>query len=118
VDFDQAILAHIKWKTRLKNYLNGKEQIDLAILSMDHQCELGKWIHGEAKAKYASDPTFADLKLKHAQFHTVAATVARNANGLSADEASKAIDAVSSEYGRASTECVLALKTLRDRVSK
>jgi len=75
MDFGQAILGHTRWKGRLKNHIEGQEQVDPARLAKDDQCDLGKWLYGEAK-EYAGLSAFADLKAKHEKFHTVAAAVA------------------------------------------
>jgi hypothetical protein len=111
MDFDQAILAHTRWKSRLKNHIEGQEQVDPAILAKDDQCDLGKWLHGEA-TEYSGLRAFADLKAKHAKFHTVAAAVAQSARSCSPETALESLQPLS-EYGRASSDCVMALAALK-----
>jgi len=117
MDFDQAILAHSKWKTRLKNYIQGHEYVDPNILGKDDQCELGKWLHGEGK-KLSGLSGFADLTAKHAKFHVAAAAVARGARQCSPEKALELLDPLKSEFGRASSDCVNALTVLRSAVPK
>ncbi len=74
--FNDAMAAHIIWKLRLANYVAGAstEAFDSATVRRDDQCELGKWIHGEA-AKFQSVPAYEDLLRKHADFHICAAEI-------------------------------------------
>jgi hypothetical protein len=118
VNFDQAIMAHIRWKSRLKDFINRKEEIDPVVLGKDDQCELGKWIHGAARRDHGHRVAFADLKEKHAGFHTAASTVARRARSCAPDEALKMLDPRDSEFGKASSDCVNALTALRDEINR
>jgi hypothetical protein len=113
MNIDQAILAHVKWKIRLKRYIDGHEEVDPAILAKDDQCDLGKWLYADAK-DFVGPVALADLKTRHARFHTVAAGVARSARSLSPGKAMEMLDPLDSEFGRASSDCVNALAALRD----
>lgn len=101
----------MEWKTRLKNLIDGQAQVDSTTLTKDDQCDLGKWIHAEAK-EYVGLALFADLKARHAKFHTAAAAVARNARSCSREKALELLKPLS-EYGLASSDCVNALTDLR-----
>lgn len=116
MNVDQAILTHIQWKNRLRNHINGNEKVDPAVLAKDDQCELGKWLHGEAQKEFTSPGTLSELKVKHARFHAAAAAVARNAISCSPEQALKLLDPLTSEFGRASSDCVNALAALRTAV--
>ena len=73
-----AINAHILWKIRLEDYLNGtsEEKLDPESICRDDQCELGKWIYGPAlKHFHDADEGFKTLRDDHAQFHTIAGYV-------------------------------------------
>ena len=79
IDFRNAIQIHAKWKSRLKNYIEGKSNEDLkvAVISRDDQCVLGKWLHNEGQAKYGNVKEFQQLIEMHREFtgSTVAAQV-------------------------------------------
>ena len=47
--FDDAIAAHIKWKIRLGQFIDGTstEKLDSAMVCKDNVCVLGKWIYGD-----------------------------------------------------------------------
>lgn len=77
LDFQAAVSAHQKWKTRLQACVEGtsEEQLDPNVVGRDDQCVLGKWIYGEGTAAFGGRPVFADLKSAHAEFHRVAGMV-------------------------------------------
>lgn len=94
MNFEDAIQAHINWKLRLRQLIEGTghENIDLKVLTTDNACALGKWIYGEG-AQYSKLPIYQDLKIAHAQFHTMAAEVARKALAGDTNVALDMIDA-------------------------
>ena len=77
IDLSDAVQAHINWKLRLQNYLNGKsdETLDPMVICRDDQCVLGKWIHGPALRHFEGDATFHQLCADHAEFHVFAGQV-------------------------------------------
>ena len=90
MNFDEAVSAHQKWKTRLRIVIDGKstEKLDPNIVCKDDQCDLGKWIHGDGGRTMGSKPEFGEVKITHADFHKVAAGVLRKA--LAGDKAGAA----------------------------
>ncbi|HJV89619.1 MAG TPA: CZB domain-containing protein [Holophagaceae bacterium] len=77
MNFEDAISAHQKWKTRLRMQIDGKatEVLDPAQVCKDDQCDLGQWIHAEGGRTMGSKPEFVEVKGTHAHFHKVAADV-------------------------------------------
>ena len=77
LDFQAAVAAHQKWKTRLRNCIDGtsEETLDPRVVCQDNQCVLGKWINGPGGARFATSPGFAKLKSTHAEFHICASEV-------------------------------------------
>jgi hypothetical protein len=71
-----AINAHVNWKLRIHALLSGKlpDKLDPAAIARDNTCDLGKWIHGDAKALLPG-PAYADLKAAHADFHREASRI-------------------------------------------
>jgi hypothetical protein len=82
VDFMAAIEAHVRWKVRLENYIDGtsKEKLDVEVVAMDNQCPLGKWIYGVGGDKYNANPLFQEIRIIHADFHKCSANIIRQAN--------------------------------------
>jgi Chemoreceptor zinc-binding domain len=78
MNFDDAIAAHIKWKVRLTQFIDGTgtEKLDSNIVCKDNMCDLGKWIYGEG-AKYKTVASHKTLQDRHAHFHKCAADVVK-----------------------------------------
>jgi len=112
MSYDEHVLAHMKWKARLKNHLNGHEHIDNGTLAKDNLCELGKWIYGDGQ-RHAKVRAFEDLKARHTKFHLVAASVASNAMSYSPDKVKELLDPMKSEFGRATSDVINALSNAK-----
>lgn len=93
VDFMAAIEAHVRWKVRLENYIEGTstEKLDAEIVGMDNQCPLGKWIYGVGGEKYSANLLFQEIREIHADFHQCSAGIMRRAD---AGDKEGAIDAL------------------------
>lgn len=50
MDLNNAIAKHSEWKTKLRSAITRKETLDASTISKDNCCDLGKWLHGEAKS--------------------------------------------------------------------
>lgn len=107
-----AVAAHMKWKTRLRLFLDGEgEKLNAATVAMDHACDLGKWIHGDGK-RYAHLPAFGELRGAHARFHRCAGdVVSKHAQGNKRG-AERMLDA-GGAFVEASTETVKAIMKLQ-----
>ena len=88
--FEDAKKAHIKWKARLVDYINGKsnEHFDIGKICKDDQCDLGKWIYGPAK-NHSSTSEYKALKNAHADFHTSVGAIAEFVDNQKVDQAKK-----------------------------
>lgn len=117
MDFDDAIVSHLKWKIRLHDFLSGKGgKLDSATAADARVCELGQWIDGEGQ-RYQETPDYRDLKEKHAAFHRVAAEVLRLAE--SGDRAgAMALLANGREFSSASRGIVGAIMRLERRLKE
>lgn len=115
MDFDQAIGAHVEWKTKLRSAINAQSQLDAAAASKDNVCPLGKWLHGEARAKYGHLGAYAACLNSHAAFHREAGRVANLINDRRYDEAKVALDA-GAPYAQASMQTSVAITKLRREI--
>jgi methyl-accepting chemotaxis protein len=116
LDLDTAIKAHAEWKTRLRAAMSGKQQLDAASIGKDNQCPLGKWLHGEAKAKYAGLKSYGPCVSAHAAFHVEAGKVAALINGAKYAEAEAALGG-GTPYSSASSAVGVAILNLRKDAS-
>lgn len=116
IDLAEAVQAHVRWKLRLQDYLDGKssEKLDPMVICRDDQCDLGKWIHSSGMGYFHDLEPFHQLRSDHAQFHYVAANVVQHvhANDRAAAEA-----ALHGEYQQVSHKVVVALTELNKAVA-
>ena len=112
--FTQAIDAHNKWKTRLVNYLAGRsdEQLDVKVVSCDDKCDLGKWIHNDAK-KHAHLAEYKKLKETHAAFHQSVGAIVERAQANKNDEARAMLGG---EFSQFSKNTIRAIEAMQQRV--
>ncbi len=120
-DGKAAIDAHVKWKARLRDHINGEsgeggEGFDVAAISSDDRCVLGHWLNGVGGQHYGDSPLFPLLREKHARFHRRAGQVLAAAQ---AGNKAAALDMLEEgEYVRASEEITAALVELFSTHSK
>jgi len=112
LNFLTAIQAHMKWKTRLDQYIAGtsSEDLKVEVVSRDDQCVLGKWLHGEGGTKYRHLPLFGDIMSNHANFHVCAGHVLKTARSGDKEGARGLL--ARGEYPRASEKVKNQLATL------
>jgi hypothetical protein len=77
LNLKQVMEAHNAWKSKLQQVLDGKstEKLDIAMVSADCNCFLGKWIYGEGKTLYGHLREYEDVRQAHAEFHLHAGEV-------------------------------------------
>ena len=80
MDLDSAIGKHAEWKTKFRSAISKQETMDVLSISKDYCCELGKWLHGDAKARFGRLASHAACITKHAAFHAEAGKVAKAIN--------------------------------------
>lgn len=114
MNFDDAVAAHIKWKVRLNQFIDGTsaEKLDSNVVCKDNVCDLGKWIYGEG-AKYKSAASYGSLLSQHATFHKCASDVVRKVE--SGDKAS-AKNLLVGNFASASKDTVAAILKLKKEV--
>lgn len=116
MDFDDAIVNHLKWKMYLRNFLEGTgKSLDSALVGSADACELGRWIKGEGK-QYEGTAPYRDLVAKHAMFHHVAAEVVKKAEGGN-QKGAKSMLAEGREFSSASRDIVDAIMQLAKEVA-
>lgn len=116
MNFDDAIAAHIKWKVRLTQFIDGtsSEKLQSATVCKDDLCDLGKWIYGDG-VKYGSLPHYQDLMKKHANFHVCAAEVVKKVEG---NDKPGAKSMLGGPFAAASKETVTAIMELKREAAK
>lgn len=117
LDFDGAVEAHLKWKARLANFIDGSgEKLSSQVVCKDDQCVLGKWIHGQGE-KHKSKMEYLNLRQSHASFHKSAGKVVEMVEKGKPKQAKELI-AEGSEFDRFTNLTVGAIYELRKVVEK
>ena len=117
MDLDNAIQKHAQWKFKFLNALHTKEAMDAAAISKDNICEFGKWLHGEAKAQFGTNASYAKCVADHAAFHVEAGKIAVLINAHKADEAERLI-ATGSAYDQVSRKVAISIIELKNATHK
>jgi len=112
-ELDKAIYAHEQWKVRLADHLEGRVPLTtpLADLERDDRCALGTWLHTEGKS-LADKPAYRNLVESHAEFHRIAAMVARTP----ANRNTKHLLGNQSAFAKVSLKTVRRIRTLQDAI--
>jgi hypothetical protein len=116
MNFDDAIAAHIKWKVRLTQFIDGtgSEQLKSDTVCKDNLCDLGKWIYGEG-GQFSSKPRYKDLVSKHAHFHRCAADVVKK---VETNDKPGAKSLLAGPFAVASKDTVTAIMELKKEAAK
>jgi Chemoreceptor zinc-binding domain len=115
MDLNTAIQKHAEWKTKFRSAMMKQEQLDVATIAKDNCCDLGKWLHGEAKEQYGKLGSHTECIRKHAEFHSQAAKVALEINNKNYTQAETML-AAGSAYSNASTAVGGAIMVLKKEI--
>jgi methyl-accepting chemotaxis protein len=112
MDLNIAIQKHAEWKFKFREALHNHQTMEASTIGKDNQCELGKWLHGEAQALYSKHPEFAPCVNAHAAFHAEAGKVAAQvtAGKIEVVELMLASNSSFSEASKKVSVCIIALK--------
>ena len=110
LDFAAAISAHRAWKSRIDDFLAGKEQIHPEDVSSHRDCELGRWLYGSGMATYSHLEEMQSLESDHKELHVQIKTVVQAHHTLNTDAVAAAYD----ELVRLSGNVVSDLQSLQD----
>jgi methyl-accepting chemotaxis protein len=112
MDLNEAVRAHSDWKIKLRGAITQHKPVDVAAISRDDGCVLGKWLHGESRPAYGPLETHKKCLRMHAAFHRAAGLVAERIN---AGDYAKAEEMLTgqSDYSKASSEVVASIMELK-----
>ncbi|MDO8787934.1 MAG: CZB domain-containing protein [Sulfuritalea sp.] len=107
-----AIDAHIRWKARLRDYIQGfsKEDIKVDTMFRDDQCTLGQWLSGIGRERFGQMPAFSVVRSRHADFRRCAGEVLAVARHGAKERALHMLE--EGAYRDASDQMVEAIATL------
>jgi methyl-accepting chemotaxis protein len=111
MNFEEARKKHAEWRVKFRSAISAKATLDASTIAKDNCCDLGKWLYGEAKSKYAALPSYQACVKKHAAFHVEASKVACVINSKKYDDA-QAMLGIGSGFSSASGAIGNALDAL------
>lgn len=113
MDLDPSIEKHAEWKTRFRTAMTQHQEMDPTIIAKVNYCELGKWLHGAAKAKFGHLRSYSVCVASHEKFHREAARVAEAINAKNYVEAESMLED-GSHFTNASVEVANAIMQLKN----
>jgi hypothetical protein len=116
MDIRPPLRAHAEWLAQLREYVYGAGAPDLHVLVRDDQCELGRWIYGDAVV-FRHLPEYEAARQAHAFFHAEAAQVVRLMQAGRRHEAALAIERGGPLQNRSAT-MIRAFLWLGQRLSR
>ncbi len=72
INFEQARQDHLAWMYKMRNYLNGIEDLKKEEIVSHFHCRLGKWFYAEGKEEFGSLEPIKKFELKHIKLHQLA----------------------------------------------
>ena len=77
MDFKEEIEKHLLWKSTIESLFDTRSHqfTSVNVVSDDHLCQLGRWIHSNDAKAYASNAVFQELETCHKEFHQQASDI-------------------------------------------
>jgi methyl-accepting chemotaxis protein len=69
LDFSAAKSAHLAWKVRLRDFLDGKRSLSHQEAVSHHDCVLGKWYYDEGLSRYGEVSDMRAIETPHTEMH-------------------------------------------------
>ncbi len=113
MDLEPSIENHAEWKDRFRTAMTRHQEMDPSIIAKVNYCELGKWLHGTAKAQFGHLRSYTDCVASHEKFHREAAKVAEAINAKNYVEAESMLED-GSRFTNASNEVSVAIMNLKN----
>lgn len=86
LDLSGARAAHLSWKRRVRDFLDGRDALPREQMVSHRECALGRWYHGEGLRHYGHIPEMHELDQPHRMLHELIATlVCHKENGRSGE---------------------------------
>lgn len=75
VNFDQAKIKHLGWKSKIRDCLDGKITLKPEEIISHLNCDLGKWYYLEGKKQYGHLQPMSIMEIKHEKLHQIVADI-------------------------------------------
>jgi hypothetical protein len=116
-EIDKAIVAHSKWKMRLKKAIDtGVSDVTPAVAMTDNQCEFGRWLYSIAATERTAKH-WNTVQNLHAQFHQVAGSCLHCALSGQRVQAKQMMD-LGGPFSRATSQLTTAMIEWKQALSR
>ncbi|MBF0519274.1 MAG: CZB domain-containing protein [Nitrospirae bacterium] len=88
-DFSNARSKHLAWKSRLRDFLDGKESLTESQAVSHKDCDLGKWLYSKGISSFGHLPEMVNLEKIHEELHSLVKDIVRlkhSGNAAGAEE--------------------------------
>jgi methyl-accepting chemotaxis protein len=106
-------VKHRAWKTKLKDFLEGKGGLTEEQAISHKDCSLGKWMYAEGQQHYKTIPEMKGLEAMHINLHETVKSIVKLKNEGKAAEA----DAEYLKIGPISDEIINLLTVIEKKVA-
>ncbi len=88
VDFDDIRFKHLQWRSRLRDFLDGKATLTEAQAVSERDCALGKWYYADGFKKFGTIPEMKLIEQPHTELHRLVREIMnlKNAGDMNAAE--------------------------------
>lgn len=69
IDLERAKSAHMAWKVKLREFLDGRAVLTREQAVSDHDCAFGKWYFGHGLERFGHIPEMSQVREPHAEIH-------------------------------------------------
>jgi PAS domain S-box-containing protein len=69
IDFTEAKLKHLKWKYKVRNFLDGSGSLTKSQAISHQECDTGKWLYSLGKEKYGHIEAIKKFEKEHEKLH-------------------------------------------------
>ncbi len=71
INFATVRFMHLQWKSKLRDFLDGRASMTQEQAVSHHDCALGKWFYSEGLARFGHLPEMQELEGVHEQLHSL-----------------------------------------------
>jgi hypothetical protein len=69
-DFSEIRLQHVAWRSKLNDFLEGKNGMSEKEATSHEACDVGRWIYSVGMKKYGEMPEMQELEKIHVELHS------------------------------------------------
>ncbi len=95
VEFSAMRRAHLAWKSKLRDFLDGKGTLTINEVASHKDCQLGKWLYGGALKEYGHLAGMSEMEKIHADMHAAIKSVVEEKDGGNTSQAERQFNDVS-----------------------